>query len=116
MGNAKRTGKQQGDQALKKDEGKPPISLIPYEFIEGVSEILAFGVGKYSRYGWAQGIEWHRILDGIYRHVGKWEKGINFDEDTGQSHLLHAACGLMFLYMSQLYRLGEDTRWQRPKK
>lgn len=100
----------------KDDAGKPPVSLIPYEFREGMADVLKYGAQRYGSFNWAEGLAWHRILDGVYRHVGKWESGINFDEDTGENHLLHAACGIMFLYMHQLYGLGEDTRWKRPSE
>lgn len=114
MGDTKRTEKQP-DQTLKKDAGKVPISLIPFEFIEGIAKVLEFGAGKYGRYCWSQGMDWHRVLDAAYRHLGDWEKGIEVDSETKKNHLLHAACCLMFLYLYQTYGIGKDTRWVRPK-
>lgn len=97
----------------KFDKGKPPISLIPYEFISGVATILEFGSSKYGRYNWSEGFDWHRLLDGVYRHLGQFESGQDLDEETKKSHILHAACGIMFLYMHWLLGLGKDTRWKR---
>lgn len=99
----------------KFDNGKAPISLIPHEFIKGVAEILSFGASKYGPYNWAEGLDWSRVLNGIHRHIGAWESGENNDPETNKSHILHATCGMMFLYMYQLLKIGKDDRWQRPK-
>lgn len=98
----------------KNDTGKPRISLVPFEFIEGVAKIMTFGAKKYDAYNWTKGFEYSRLMDAIYRHLGSFERGVEIDEESGESHLLHAACGIMFLYMHRLLNLGTDNRWQRP--
>lgn len=113
MGDVKRTSKQQ-DQKIKKDAGKPMISLIPYEFLQGVAEVLGFGVKKYGPYCWTAGMDWSRLMDAAYRHLGAFEKGEDVDDESGLSHLLHLACCVMFLYMHQKLKLGKDDRWKRP--
>ena len=97
----------------KFDNNKPPVSLIPYEFISGLARVLRFGAEKYDRYNWAEGMDWHRIIDGMYRHLGQFESGQDVDEETNECHILHLACGAMFLYMYWLLELGKDTRWKR---
>lgn len=104
---------EQGDE-LKKDYGKADISLLPYEFLEGVAKVLDFGAKKYSRYGWAsKDMAYTRIIAAAYRHLGKFEKGEQVDEETKLSHLLHLTCCAMFLYMYSLTGLGKDDRWKR---
>lgn len=100
----------------KYDADKPKIDLIPYEFIEGIARVLAFGAKKYEPYGWAKGLEYSRLIAACHRHLGAFSKGEDYDSETGLSHLLHAACCLCFLYVYTLYGLGRDDRWKRPKK
>lgn len=100
----------------KFDNGKAPISLVPFEFIEGVAEVLKFGAIKYNAYNWAEGFNWSRLMDAAYRHLGAFEKGEDLDDESGLSHLLHLACCVMFLYMHQKLKLGKDDRWKRGKK
>lgn len=108
------TNKIETGDHLKKDDGKPPISLIPYEFLEGTAKVLEFGARKYSAYGWADSdMEYSRIISAAYRHLGKFEKGEDIDSETGLSHLLHLSCCVMFLYMYRLTGLGKDNRWKR---
>jgi hypothetical protein len=103
-------------EGKKFDSGKAPMSLVPHEFVLGIAKVLKFGAQKYDAWNWAQGMDWNRPLDALYRHVGAWEGGNNIDEETGLNHLLHAACCLMFLYMYQLCGLGKDNRWKRNPK
>ncbi len=100
----------------KHDQGKPRISLIPYEFIAGLASVLTFGAKKYGSYNWTKGFDYSRLLDATYRHIGQFESGQDIDEESGLSHLLHATCGLMFLYMHTLLKLGNDDRWKRGTK
>lgn len=99
---------------LKKDDGKAPINLIPYEFIEGVAKVLAIGAKKYSPYGWAdKNMDYSRIIAAAYRHLGKFEKGEDLDSDDRLHHMLHLACCAMFLFMYHITGLGKDNRWKR---
>lgn len=106
-----------GDGGGKKaDAGKVPISLVPYEFIEGVARVMQAGAAKYDAYNWARGMDWSRIVDAAYRHLGSFEKGEDTDPETGLSHMLHLTCCAMFLYMYGQHNLGNDNRWKRPSK
>lgn len=100
----------------KHDTSKPRISLVPAEFIEGVAKVLTFGAAKYDAYNWVKGFDWYRLMDGVQRHLLAFERGEDIDPESGECHLLHATCGIMFLYMHWLLGLGKDTRWKRPTK
>lgn len=103
-----------GDR-LKKDVGKAPINLLPYEFIEGVANVLAVGAKKYAPYGWAdKSMDYSRIIAAAYRHLGKFEKGEDLDRDDNLHHMLHLSCCAMFLFMYYVTGLGRDNRWKRP--
>lgn len=41
-----------------------------------------------------------------------WVAGERCDPETGESHLAHAACCLLFLLVHEIQGLGEDDRHQ----
>lgn len=86
----------------KHDDGKPPMSLIPYICTKEIARVLAHGAKKYEPYNWTKGINYLRVLSGIERHMGSFKDGEDNDPETGISHLAHAACGIIFLLFYQL--------------
>ena len=82
----------------KNDQGKNRLDLIEPEFIEGVGEVLTFGAEKYEPNNW-QKVEdpEDRYYAAALRHLMAWRKGEATDEESGLSHLKHAATNLMFL-------------------
>lgn len=105
-------------ESKKFDSGKPPISLIPHDYLAAVAEVLAFGAAKYDKHNWRQtGFEWSRLLDAAYRHLGAFNDGEDRDPESGLSHLAHAACAVMFLVYHERQNLGTDDRCkQSPAK
>lgn len=96
----------------KFDNGKPPMGLVHPDFIEGVATVLGFGAEKYGKYNWTEGIEYDRLYDALQRHMNAWYKGEDIDPESGENHLLHAACELMFLYCFQKWGREElDNRY-----
>jgi hypothetical protein len=94
----------------KDDQGKPPLSLISREFLEGLAQVLAFGAKKYAAHNWRGGMKWSRLADASMRHLLAWVDGEDKDPESGLSHLHHAAFGLMCLSTYQARGLGEDDR------
>lgn len=99
-------------EGIKHDGGKPPFDLLDPSFLEGTARVLAFGANKYSAYNWAAGMKWSRVFAALMRHMWKWWRGEDVDEETGESHLYHASCCLMFLAHYELYKKGEDDRYK----
>lgn len=102
--------------ALKKDDGKLPVSLVAPDFIFGMARVLAFGVKKYKAWNWVQGKAWSRDLEAAQRHLLLWAGGEDLDPESGESHLFHCACDVMFLCVSQLRGLGTDDRMKFTKE
>lgn len=101
-------------ESKKFDSGKPPISLIPHDYLVAVAEVLAFGAAKYDKHNWRQtGFEWSRLLDAAYRHLGAFNDGEDRDPESGLSHVAHLACAVMFLLVHERQRLGKDNRFKR---
>jgi|TARA_R110000803_G_scaffold48712_1_gene101250 hypothetical protein len=97
-------------EAHKDDQGKLPYELIAPEFLEATCEILQFGANKYGERNWELGMKWSRPFSALMRHMWAWWRGEDSDPETGNSHLHHAACCLMFLIAYEARQVGEDNR------
>lgn len=76
---------------------KPAISLIDPEFILGMARVLTDGASKYKRDNWKKCKDKTLYQDAALRHLLADMQGEEFDKESGESHLYHAACNLMFL-------------------
>lgn len=72
-------------KGLKFDQGKPDLSLIPYEVLEEVAYVLMHGARIYGRYNWQDGLSYTRIDGAGLRHRGKFM-------DLGQTLDLDPKC------------------------
>jgi hypothetical protein len=93
------------------DQGKPRLDLFDPEFIEGVSRVLTFGAEKYSPHNWRHGFDYSRLYAALQRHLNAYWSGQDVDPETGESHLYHAGCMLMFLAWMGNHRKDLDDRW-----
>lgn len=101
----------QPQRELKKlDSGKVPLQLVPCSLITAVGTVLAFGATKYAPRAWEEGFEWSRAYGALLRHLVAWWTGENFDNETGKSHLWHAACELAFLIEWETTHAENDDR------
>lgn len=98
---------------LKFDQGKAPMSLLDRPFLEGVARVLAFGAKKYDREQWRGGFNWTRLTDAALRHLLQFIDGEDLDSESGESHIFHAGCCLMFLARMIQDRPDLDDRWTR---
>jgi len=83
----------------KDDKGKSRMDLVDPNWMLSVGDILAFGAEKYEANSW-QRVEnaRERYTAAAYRHLMAFHDGEVFDPESGQPHLSHASCCLMFLY------------------
>ena len=89
------------DQEVKQDAGKPDLrrlaKFIPV--LNATARVLEFGARKYPKNG---GEGWRlgpacRYESALLRHILAWINGEEIDVETGESHLAHAMCCLLFL-------------------
>lgn len=106
-------------EPAKYNEGKPMMSLVRPEFIEGIAEVLTYGAVKYDEnrgsepnYMQGEGFHYSTIYDSLQRHLNAFWKGESIDPESGKNHLLHAASNLMFLYMYEISNKGKDDRYE----
>lgn len=113
-------------EAVKHDQGKARFDLIPPEFMFALAEILTFGANKYADRNWELGMPWGRVYAALMRHMWCWWAGKaptaksflfgELDEETGKSHLWHAACCLCFLVTFEERASGTDDRFTAVKE
>jgi len=80
------------------DPTKLPMHLIPPAFIEDLAAVLQHGAKKYAPNNWMKGMSWETVMSAVQRHIQAWRAGEDLDPESKLSHLMHAACGLMFLH------------------
>jgi hypothetical protein len=97
-------------EGRKDDGGKPPLHLIPPEFLYAIAEILDFGQRKYAPRNWEKGLDWSRVYRAAIGHLFDWFARKGPDPETGKSHLWHAACCVMFLVCYEIRGTGADDR------
>lgn len=83
----------------KLDTGKRRYSLLPAHALGIVVDVLEYGSRKYAPGNWAKcpPSENMRYYDAAIRHLEAWRTGDTLDEESGLSHLAHAACCILFL-------------------
>ena len=84
---------------VKKDIGKPMVSLVEPKYILGMAEVLTFGAKKYAIDNWKSATieDIRRIKDSLLRHTLAYTSGELVDPETGLSHTYHIGCNAMFL-------------------
>lgn len=100
------------NEGTKADAGKLRMDLIPPELNVAVSDILTFGATKYGDRNWEKGMDWGRVYGALQRHLNAWwdPNQPDIDEETGKSHLWHAACCIAFLVAYEQRKIGKDDR------
>ena len=83
---------------VKYDQDKPEFSLLPKKVLQPIMRVLSFGAKKYTKDNW-QRVDnaQERYFNAMQRHLMAWWEGEKKDPETGESHLAHAGCCLLFL-------------------
>lgn len=76
----------------------PPLpTYTDPAFLEELESALVFGASKHSPDGWRrQSADYH--FHHLCKHIEEYAEGIEGDEDTDLSPLIHAAARIMFLW------------------
>jgi len=112
------------NEGRKDDADKVRMELLPPELLFAVARVLTFGAVKYADRNWERGMRWGRVFGACMRHLWAWWGGQgpttrsflfgDLDEETGFSHLWHAACCIAFLIAYEERGTGEDDRARPP--
>lgn len=95
---------------VKYDAGKPMLSLVNRECLNGIARAMEYGMKKYAKNNYKKGMDWSRIVDALLRHTTSWAAKEENDDESKLNHLYHAgACINMLLYYIE-NNVGKDDR------
>lgn len=97
-------------EGIKHDDGKPEWDLLPMDAINEVARVLTYGKKKYAARNWEKGMAWGRLIGASMRHIAAFMKGEEKDPESGEHHLAHAACDVLFVLAYYLRNIGKDDR------
>lgn len=104
------TGKGTG---LRFNKGKLKYDLVHPKAHEDFVQVLTDGAVKYHSRNWENGLSWTSVLASLKRHIAAFEKGEDYDKESGRLHIAHAACNVHFLNaFYYTFPQGDD----RPKR
>lgn len=120
IGGEKVTGDLGGGK--KDDTGKPALGKLPERALMEVGRVLRFGSDKYDpsdllhENNWRQGMPYSRLIASAMRHLTAFKQGDDRDDESGLSHVAHAAtCCMMLEEMRHIFPQGDDRdhMWRR---
>ncbi len=95
--------------AARYNDGKPQLSLIPLEYLEGEARVWMHGAKKYAAWNWRKGMPWSEVINSLMRHLAAFQAGEDFDPESGLPHIDHIACNVRMLQVFRVeYRQGDD--------
>lgn len=94
---------------LRFNEGKPRYDLVPPFAEEQFVRVLTQGASKYKERNWELGMQWSKVLASLKRHVAAFERGEDYDKESGCLHMAHALTNAAFLTeYYKIYPQGDD--------
>ena len=97
-------------EGVKFDNGKLQWGLLPIRETEQVVKVLTKAIqsGKYEANNWQKVPNAkERYEDALMRHYSAWKQGEETDAESGESHLAHLACNVLFLMWLENQEIGE---------
>ena len=97
------------DEKKKADRfniGKTRYDLLPEFAVNQVARVLTHGAEKYGDNNWRKGLPFSNCLASMKRHIAKMEAGQDYDEETGELHMAHAATNAMFIL--EYYKIAPE--------
>jgi len=85
------------EAGLRYNEGKLRYDLLEPYALEQLVKVFTKGAEKYAPRNWEKGMKWSTVIASLKRHTAAFEKGEDFDEESGISHMAHVAWNAMAL-------------------
>jgi len=98
------------NEGNKFDKNKVRYELIPVFSLRELAKILTSGAIKYGDRNWEKGFAWSRAYGAAQRHLNAFWGGEDIDKESGQPHLAHALCEVMFLLEFTKTHKDKDDR------
>lgn len=78
---------EKSEAAVKFDEEKLRVDLLPVTQLKKVAKIYTYGAKKYAANNWRKGANWSRWYGALLRHLFSFWEGEDFDPESGIEHL-----------------------------
>lgn len=84
----------------KFDSGKLEYDMFPDNVLQDVVKIMMYGAYTkgYEKDNWKKCTDINRYYNALRRHTEAWKAGEYYDVESGQPHLAHALCNLVFMH------------------
>lgn len=107
-----------GKGGLRYNKGKVRLELLEPHAIHELAMVFTKGAEKYAPNNWLRGLSWQSVIACAKRHIAKFEKGEDFDDETGCHHMAHAAwnCLAIVSYMKYCPEFDDRLHHVMPKK
>lgn len=94
----------------EKEQKQAQLGAVDPRALMEVAKVAGFGTRKYARFNFAKGYDWSLSYDALQRHLHAWADRQETDEESGLSHLAHAAWHCLALLTFTLRGRGTDDR------
>ena len=112
-------------KGMRFNSGKLRYDLVHPKSHEDMVKVLTYGANKYTicdesgnvtydgSMNWREGLSWMSVIASLKRHIEAFEAGEDYDPESGELHIAHAACNVHFLNaFYYIFPQGDD----RPKR
>lgn len=79
------------------NKSKPKWSLVDYDSLIPLVDVLQFGAYKYGTNNWKKGLSYTETTESLLRHVYAFLNNQDIDEESKLHHIGHILCNAMFL-------------------
>ncbi len=74
------------------------LGEIDWIFTDAMEQVLVWGREKHKGHYWRDNLDVKDFMAALQRHIDAYNRGEKLDPETGESHLIHAACNLQFQF------------------
>ena len=99
-------------EAIRFNQDKLKYEYVNPQAHRDMVEVLTYGSKKYYPRNWEKGFSWTSVIGSLKRHIEAWERGEDYDPDSGLLHMAHVAANAHYLNaFYYIFPQGDD----RPK-
>ena len=99
------------NRAVLTAEDQADLDLLPIKSLQAVARAMASGVNKHGLQGWrSHPPSWRLNYDATLRHLRKFWAGNDWDDESRELHLAHAAANILILIDMAQSSIGIDDR------
>lgn len=92
--------------ATRYNDGKLEWSLLDYQALTPLVEVMMYGCKKYKRDDWKKGFPKEKLIDSLLRHAHALADGQELDPENN----IHHVGGIMFNAMVYYYQYEQDKK------